>query len=182
MRKRIIATMIWGFMALLGNLQASEEQAPIASNSEPACHAAGTPVVLTVEEIRAEAQAKEELVKGLNLCPHASNALLIAAESMSLEALKQYLSQEHHAYDGHSVLEHAAMKAKFALPMAHKPCPECGKIVYHADPNGQLAAWTHHYTDGKLQYSRFPIPLQIYTKAEQGMSLWGKAGAPSAGR
>ena len=174
MSTRLIATIICGFIALFGQLSAQEETAPIASNSEPASHSHGVSAVLTIEELRAEAQAKEALVRSLNLCPHATNALLIAAESMSLDALKQYLSQEHHAYDGHTVLEHAAMKAKFALPMAHKPCPECGNIVYHADPRGQLAAWTHHYTNGKLQYSRFPIPLQIYATAEKGMGLWDK--------
>ena len=175
MRTWFIGTVMSVICGLAGVAQAQEEVVPVvAPPAEPACATHGTPVVPSVEEIRAEAQAKEALIKNLKLCTSAENALLIAAESMSLEALQAYLANEHHAYDGHSVLEHASMKVRFALPMAHKPCPECGKTVYHADPNGQLAAWTHHYTDGKLQYSRFPIPLQIYAKAEQGMGLWDK--------
>ncbi|MEE1265105.1 MAG: putative Na+/H+ antiporter, partial [Akkermansia sp.] len=175
MRKWIIGTFIWCSMVLLGSVRAQEEVvSEVVALPEPACTSHGTNAVPTVEELRAEAEAKDTLIKSLNLCTHAQNALMIAAESMSLEALQQYLAQEHHAYDGHTVLEHAAMKVKFALPMTRKPCPECGKTVYHADPDGQLAAWTHHYTNGKLQYSRFPIPLQIYAKGEEGMGLWDK--------
>ena len=139
-------------MVLLGSVHAQEEVvSEVVTLPEPACTSHGANAVPTVEELRAEAEAKDTLIKSLNLCTHAQNALMIAAESMSLEALQQYLAQEHHAYDGHTVLEHAAMKVKFALPMTRKPCPECGKTVYHADPDGQLAAWTHHYTNGKLQ-------------------------------
>ena len=175
MRMWSVTTVILSCLALLGNIRAQEEVMPVVPPpAQHSCDMAESATVMTVEELRAEAQAKEALVKELKLCPHATNALLIAAESMSLESLKTYLAQEHHAYDGHTVLEHATMKVKFALPMAHKPCPECGKTVYHADPEGVLPAWTHHYTDGKLQYSRFPIPLQIYAKAEEGMGLWDK--------
>ncbi|MBR5330132.1 MAG: putative Na+/H+ antiporter [Akkermansia sp.] len=175
MRKWLIGTFIWCSMVLLGSVHAQEEVvSEVVTLPEPACTSHGANAVPTVEELRAEAEAKDALIKSLNLCAHAQNALMIAAESMSLEALQQYLAQEHHAYDGHTVLEHAAMKVKFALPMTRKPCPECGKTVYHADPDGQLAAWTHHYTNGKLQYSRFPIPLQIYSKGEEGMGLWDK--------
>ena len=146
MRTWFTATIICLGTAFTTAFGTQEQQAPIAQpvapveDSEPACTTHGSSAVPSVEEIRAEAEAKEALVKSLNLCPFAANALLIAAESMSLESLQQYLSQEHHAYDGHSVLEHAAMKVRFALPMAHKPCPECGKTVYHADPDGELAA------------------------------------------
>ena len=106
MRTWFIATFIWVCAAFSsGIIQAQEETVPVEVSvaPQPACATHGSPAVPSVEEIRAEAEAKEALVKSLKLCPHAENALLIAAESMSLEDLQQYLSQEHHAYDGHTV-------------------------------------------------------------------------------
>lgn len=175
MRTWLVATIIGCTAVLFGSIKAQEAtQTEPVEQSQPACTAHGEAAILTVEEIKAESDAKEALIKGLNISGQATNSLLIAAESMSLEVLKEYLAHEHHAYDGHSVLEHAKMKVPFALPIENTPCPECAQTVYHRDPDGVQPAWSHHYTNGKVQYSRFPIPLQIYAKNEQGMGLWDK--------
>lgn len=82
---------------------------------------------------------------------------------------------EQHAFDdGHSALEHARMKVRFAPPAEGQLCPDCGEVVHSAHPHGGAPAWTSHYTGKEDQYSRFPIPLSTYASAEQGMSLGQK--------
>ncbi len=59
-------------------------------------------------------------------------------------------------------------------PAAQATCPDCGKVPHGANPAGPQPAWDHHVTGEKVQYSRFPIPLKVYTAAEEGMGLMQK--------
>lgn len=126
------------------------------------------PAPLTQEELI------EELISRQPLDEKGQHALRDAAESMSYSALKLYLESPHHAYDGHTSLQHAAMKVPFTPPLDGKLCPECGEEVHNRSEEGPFPAWTHHYTDAGEQYSRFPIPLKVYASAEGGMGLWQK--------
>ena len=101
-------------------------------------------------------------------------ALLVAAESMSITDLKEYLAHEHHAYDGHTVLEHARMHATFLPPLERKICPDCGQATINIKPDDHQPAWLPHYTGAGYQFSRFPIPLSVYAPEEEGMGLWEK--------
>lgn len=101
-------------------------------------------------------------------------ALLVAAESMSITDLKEYLAHEHHAYDGHTVLEHARMHATFLPPLERKICPDCGQATINIKPDDHHPAWLPHYTGAGYQFSRFPIPLSVYAPEEEGMGLWQK--------
>lgn len=116
----------------------------------------------------------EELISRQPLSERGKKALREAAETMSFNALKAYLAAPHHAYDGHTALEHAHMRVSFVPPVHGKVCPECGKEVHNYNETGPFPAWTHHYTDAGEQYSRFPIPLKLYAPAEEGMTLWQK--------
>lgn len=165
-----LLSTLCGFFLLLGTATTaySSTETPAPTTGEKVA------VVLDVQELRKQAEQKEALIDRLQLNDQARNALLIASESMSLEDLEKYLAHEHHAYDGHTVLEHARMKAKFAAPIPQKPCPECGQTTLYADPAVAHPAWSHHYTERGMQYSRFPIPLRIYAPAEKDMGLWDK--------
>ena len=123
---------------------------------------------------QSEEQMKDRLVTEAPVPDSMRPALRDAARAMSFEGLKRYLSNPHHAYDGHSVLDHVRMKQTFAPPVEGHPCPDCGKPTANYDPEGPFPAWTHHYTHGAMQYSRFPVPLSIYTPNEQGMTLGEK--------
>lgn len=120
--------------------------------------------------VKSELELKEELINNARLTEQGK----LAARSMPYDTLKVYLASEHTAYDGHSVLEHAKMKVRFAPPFEGKRCPDCGEPTYNTNPAGPFSAWTYHYTHSADQYSRFPIPLSIYAPAEKGMSLLEK--------
>lgn len=120
--------------------------------------------------VKSELELKEELINNATLTEQGK----LAARSMPYDTLKVYLASAHTAYDGHSVLEHAKMKVRFAPPFEGKKCPDCGEPTYNTNPAGPFAAWTYHYTHSADQYSRFPIPLSIYAPTEKGMSLWEK--------
>jgi len=127
-----------------------------------------------MERLKTEKEMKEALIAATSLSERGKTALRHAASTMSYEFLESYLKQPHHAYDGHSVLQHAMMKTRFAPPVDGKPCPDCGKIVSHQNPEGPFPAWNYHYTGTGEQYSRFPIPLSVYAASEEGMTLWQK--------
>lgn len=117
---------------------------------------------------------KVALIDSLNLPHHCRTALLEAAAAMSYEELERYVSKPHHAYDGHTALEHARMKV-FVEPVPNgKSCPECGQPSMNFNPDEALPVWTHHYTGSGAQYSRFPLPLKVYAPAEKEMGLWEK--------
>ena len=121
-----------------------------------------------------DAEMKERIIAEAGVPERVLPALRDAAKAMSCESLKAYLAQPHHAYDGHSVLEHARMKVRFAPPLLGKPCPDCGKDVVAVDAHGSAPAWISHYTGKAAQYSRFPVPLSAYAEEEKGMSLGQK--------
>ena len=121
-----------------------------------------------------EEQLKEQLLSASWVPEKVRPALREAANAMSAESLRKYLSSPHHAYDGHSVLDHIRMKTAFEPPVEGTICPDCGKIVENVDPDGPTPAWSHHYTGKGDQYSRFPVPLATYAPNEQGMTLWQK--------
>lgn len=121
-----------------------------------------------------EEQIKEQLIEAANIPDSVRPALREAAKAMSAESLRKYLSFPHHAYDGHSAAEHARMKVKFMPPVPGKTCPDCGKPVENFTMSGPIPAWTPHYTGVGNQFSRFPVPLSVYTAEEQGMGLWEK--------
>lgn len=150
----------------------------------PAETAAETPATETAavqadeapaERQKTEEELKEELIANApNLSDRARAALRAASRDMSYRFLQGYLNlREHHAFDGHTALEHARMKARFLPPSNGMPCPDCGEIVWNRAKD-EIPAWTCHYTGGKEQYSRFPIPLSIYASEEEGMTLWQK--------
>lgn len=136
-------------------------------------HSAGCPACSTTD-LAQDAKTKEEMIQALDIPEKVRAALHETAKTMTPEGLKRYLSFPHHAYDGHTVLEHAKMKVDFLPPPPFRKCPDCGEICTGLDPDGIHPAWNHHYTDGDPQYSRFPIPLKIYAEAEEGMGLWEK--------
>ncbi len=121
-----------------------------------------------------EEQIKEQLLSASWVPEKVRPALREAANAMSAASLRKYLSSPHHAYDGHSVLDHIRMKMPFEPPVEGTICPDCGKIVENVAPDGPTPAWSHHYTGKGDQYSRFPVPLAIYAPNEQGMTLWQK--------
>ena len=123
---------------------------------------------------QSEEALKEQLISESGLPQRVHPALRDAAKAMSYESLKNYLAHPHHAYDGHSVLDHARMKVSFAPPLMNKPCPDCGRVVTHADTHDPSPAWISHYTGKADQYSRFPVPLSSYAPEETDMSLFEK--------
>ncbi len=137
-------------------------------------HAESASAPAEVPEILDEAARKQQLIEASGLSEQGRAALRDMAAGLSYEALKAYLSSDHHAYDGHSPLEHARMKVRFIPPQHGATCPDCGEVVHNIDLEAARPAWTYHYTDNKVQYSRFPIPLKLYDEAEQGMGLWEK--------
>lgn len=151
-------------MAALTGLCGLAQEAPTA----PA------PAEVQLTATPSEDAQKEQLISESGLPERVRPALRDAAKSMSYEAFKEYLSHPHHAYDGHSVLDHARAKVSFAPPLMGKHCPDCGEIVTHADTHGASPAWISHYTGKADQYSRFPVPLSSYMPEENGMSLMEK--------
>jgi len=121
-----------------------------------------------------EEELKERLISSTPIPDKAKDALRQASSSMSYSFLQSYLKLPHHAYDGHSVLQHAMEKDRFSPPVNGHPCPDCGETVFNQNPNGPFPAWSYHYTKSQEQYSRFPIPLSIYAPAEKDMTLWQK--------
>lgn len=145
---------------------------------EPAVVAPPAPteeIAVTAAPERSEDELKAELIaNATHLTDKAKEALKAASHDMSFRFLKGYMNEKgHHAFDGHSALDHAKMKEKFLPPSNGMPCPDCGKTVWNRTKD-EIPAWTCHYTNGKEQYSRFPIPLGIYTSEEEGMGLWEK--------
>lgn len=153
---------------------ASGEASGTAPDTAPAAASGGMVDEQQLRALEAEFALKVDLIRSLNLPDNARKALLAAAVSMSYEDLKDYVSQPHHAYDGHTALEHAAMKVSVEPPLHGKVCPDCGEECLNLNPNSAIPAWTHHYTGKDAQYSRFPIPLKLYAHAEEGMGLWEK--------
>ncbi|MBR2125688.1 MAG: putative Na+/H+ antiporter [Akkermansia sp.] len=149
---------------------ATEPAAAIATTAATVAEPAPAP-----EPVKTEEQLKEELIAGADhLSDQAKAALRAAAHDMSYKFLQGYMRYSgHHAFDGHSALDHAKLKEKFLPPSNGMPCPDCGKTVWNRNKD-EIPAWTTHYTGGKEQYSRFPIPLGIYTPEEEGMGLWDK--------
>lgn len=127
------------------------------------------------KEATAEKDAKEALIRHADLSDKAREALTAASKLMSLEFLQRYMAHSgHHAFDGHSALDHAKLKVNFIPPSNGLPCPDCGQTVWNRHKD-HLPAWTCHYTgNDKEQYARFPIPLRLYAQEEAGMSLWQK--------
>ena len=121
-----------------------------------------------------EEQLKEQILAEFSTPEKVRPALRDAASAMSAESLRKYLAYPHHAYDGHSVPDHARMKVRFVPPIEGRMCPDCGKIVESSNSGSSAPAWTHHYTGGGNQYSRFPVPLSVYAAEEEGMGLWQK--------
>ncbi len=140
----------------------------------PATNAPEQATPLSLETIEQDARKKEQLIDALKLPEKTRTALMNASGATSVQGMQEYLQAAHHAYDGHSVLEHARMKTGFRPPMNLWPCPDCGEVTYNINPDGPFPAWTHHYTNSNPQYSRFPIPLKVYAPAEKGMGLWDK--------
>lgn len=121
-----------------------------------------------------ETQAKETYIEQSDLPADAKNVLRKVAPYINFHVLKGYMSlTEHHAFDGHTPLEHARMRVNFLPPPNGIPCPDCGELVWNRKKEA-LPAWTCHYTGNNEQYARFPIPLRLYAQGEQGMSLWQK--------
>lgn len=156
-----------------GHREAASREAD-AAQTAPANPIADISEQQQLQTLEQEYSRKVELIRSLNLPDNARKALLSAAVSLSYEDLSAYVSHEHHAYDGHSALEHAAMKISVAPPIDGKLCPDCGLSCFNVNPEGPFPAWTHHYTGKGPQYSRFPIPLKLYSHAEEGMGLWQK--------
>ena len=141
---------------------------PVPASADPVADAQ------TAREFLTEEHLKQQLISEHGIPEHVRPALMDAANAMSYESLKTYLSSPHHAYDGHSVLDHARMKVYFVPPLEGRTCPDCSEIVHNTDPDGPSPAWTHHYTGKGVQYSRFPIPLSTYAPEENGMGIWQK--------
>ena len=121
-----------------------------------------------------ETKIKETYIEQSNLPTEAKNVLRKVAPYINFHVLKGYMSlTEHHAFDGHTPLEHARMRVNFLPPPNGIPCPDCGELVWNRKKD-ELPAWTCHYTGNNEQYARFPIPLRLYAQGEQGMSLWQK--------
>ncbi len=121
-----------------------------------------------------ETKIKETYIEQSNLPTEAKNVLRKVAPYINFHVLRGYMNlTEHHAFDGHTPLEHARMRVNFLPPPNGIPCPDCGELVWNRKKD-ELPAWTCHYTGNNEQYSRFPIPLRLYAQGEQGMSLWQK--------
>ena len=164
--QKILFTLLLASLSCLGGLaqevSANTAEAPVAQ--EP-----------TAQQAAALSEArKEALIRQAGVPEHVLPAMREAAKAMSYEALKSYLEQPHHAYDGHSVLDHARMKVRFAPPLQGKTCPDCGNEVTHAEGHAATPAWISHYTGKDEQYSRFPIPLSAYAQEEKSMTLMQK--------
>lgn len=131
---------------------------------------------MTVEQFKSQEAEKRRIIdeKLPHLDAKTRESLLIASEAMTVGNLKGYLGHEHHAYDGHTVLEHAKMHVAFLPPLERKPCPECGETTINIIPGAHEPAWKPHYTGGTYQFSRFPIPLGVYAPYEKDMTLWQK--------
>ncbi len=150
----------------------SQETAPAAPETAVLT---ATPAVAPAQPLKTEEELKEELIASADhLDEKAKGALRAAAKDMSYKFLEGYMKEKgHHAFDGHTALDHAKMKAKFLPPSNGMPCPDCGQTVWNRNKD-EIPAWTCHYTGDKEQYSRFPIPLRIYEPEEEGMGLWDK--------
>jgi len=117
---------------------------------------------------------KEQLIAESDLPAEAKATLRKAAPFLNEFVLRGYINlKQHHAFDGHSALDHARMKVNFLPPPNGLPCPDCGEIVWNRKKD-ELPAWTCHYTGNNEQYARFPIPLRLYAQEEAGMGLWQK--------
>ncbi len=159
-------------LAGLSSAVFAQETAP--AQPESAAPSAA-PVVAPAQPQKTEAELKEELISSAeHLDDDAKAALRAAANDMSYKFLVGYMNEKgHHAFDGHTALEHAKMKVRFLPPSNGMPCPDCGETVWNRKKD-EIPAWTCHYTGDKEQYSRFPIPLGIYESEEEGMGLWEK--------
>lgn len=146
---------------------------PDADNSVHATQSEALPQSPSATQVD-ESALKEQFIDSVTTSEKGKAMLKEAVQGKSLDFVQTYLKHEHHAYDGHTVLEHVCMKVPFTPPADGQPCPDCGKIVYNQNPAGPFPAWSYHYTGSKEQYSRFPIPLSIYATAEEGMTLWQK--------
>ena len=123
---------------------------------------------------KSEAEHKEQLIAESGLSDAAKATLLKVSPYINEFVLKGYINlKEHHAFDGHSALDHARMRENFLPPPNGIPCPDCGELVWNRKKDA-LPAWTCHYTGNNEQYARFPIPLRLYAQEEQGMGLWQK--------
>ncbi len=164
-----IALVCLGFLGSISYAQEVESTAP----APEAAVAPAEPTGAATE--KSESERKAELIdSATHLSERAKAALHAAANDMSYKFLKGYMSESHHhAFDGHSALDHAKMKERFLPPSNGMPCPDCGKTVWNRNKD-EIPAWTCHYTGDKEQYSRFPIPLGIYASEEEGMGLWDK--------
>lgn len=164
---------------LIGGLLYAQapEQTPAEQQTKAAAAPATDATPAPPNEVRVaidEAQRKQEIIDATPLSDKAKSALHKAARHMSLEFLQGYMAHKgHHAYDGHSAMDHAKMKVNFIPPSNGLPCPDCGQTVWNRDEH-DLPAWTCHYTGNKEQYARFPIPLKLYAQEEQDMGLWAK--------
>ena len=160
------------FVFVLGAVFAAAGLAQQVEKLESETVVATEPATSAVPQ--SEERMKADLVAEAPIPDSMRPKLLDAARAMSFEGLKRYLENPHHAYDGHSVLDHVRMKQTFAPPVEGHACPDCGKPTDNSNPEGPFPAWTHHYTHGAMQYSRFPVPLSIYTPNEGEMTLWQK--------
>lgn len=181
---KIFKTALFSACCLCGLSLAQEQSAAAGNTSHVVDDATSQEVVaaageghiapLAIEKIEQDVREKEQIIDALNLPEKTRNALLWASGATSVQGMKEYLQAKHHAYDGHTVLEHARLKVGFRPPMNLWPCPDCGEVTHNMNPEGPFPAWTHHYTNGAPQYSRFPIPLKVYAPAEKDMGLWEK--------
>ena len=154
-------------LAMLSSLCGSAQE-------EPAIEAHAAATTEQPAPPQNEEALKEQLIAESGVPENVRPTLRDAAKAMSYESLKTYLAHPHHAYDGHSVLDHARMKVSFAPPLQGKACPDCGEIVTHIASHGATPAWISHYTGKDEQYSRFPVPLTSYAKEEVDMTLLQK--------
>ena len=118
MRKILITMLMVTLGSFCGYAAAQETEVPTATEAQQFISSQG------------EETLKERLISESGVPERVQPALRDAARAMSYETLKEYLAHPHHAYDGHSVLDHARMKVRFAAPLMGKPCPDCGKKIY----------------------------------------------------
>lgn len=170
MHKILLSLLLAGLCGLCGLAQ---EEPAASATSQQETHGAASSQAPHVSPLFEDA-LKEQLISQSGLPQDALPALRSAAKAMSFESLKSYLQHPHHAYDGHSALDHARMKVRFAAPLLGKPCPGCGNTVADLDSHAATPAWISHYTGKADQYSRFPIPLSAYAAEEADMSLFQK--------
>lgn len=166
-----ITTLVctWAMTCICPAQTAAESSTVVSATTEVLTQQAENPQVTA-----SELQQKLDFINSSNLPENAKEVFRKSAPYINSYVLKGYMTlTEHHAFDGHTALEHARLRANFLPPPNGIPCPDCGELVWNRKKD-HLPAWTCHYTGNNEQYARFPIPLRLYSQNETGMSLWEK--------